>query len=86
MLQHRTRTLNEWVLVCFHQACDQRDLDAAARLISVLDGMLMRRQPGTEAWKRELVTTIAAHERFWHLRRTDPRPVIQHETVLQRRP
>jgi hypothetical protein len=37
--RHTRRRLSDKILIAFHQACDQADLEAAQRLLSILDAM-----------------------------------------------
>jgi len=64
-----TRRLSDKILVAFHQACDQSDLEVAERLLGVLELMLTRR-PITpdQQRRRNMEGLVAAHERLWHLR------------------
>ncbi|MGH7101701.1 MAG: hypothetical protein ACREFJ_04835 [Acetobacteraceae bacterium] len=64
-----TRRLSDKVLVAFHQACDQADLEVAEQLLRVLELMLSRR-PATpdQQRRRTMEGLVAAHERLWHLR------------------
>jgi hypothetical protein len=67
-----TRRLSDKILIAFHQACDQRDLEVAERLLQVLEMMLARR-PLTPAGnkRRNMDALVMAHERLWHLRHPD---------------
>jgi hypothetical protein len=73
--RHTRRRLSDKILIAFHQACDQEDLVAAERLLSILDTMvsamrLPRAQRGTER-RRVQENVVAAHERLWQLRHPD---------------
>ncbi len=64
-----TRRLSDKVLVAFHQACDQTDLDVAEQLLRVLELMLSRRPVTPDQQRRRTMEgLVAAHERLWHLR------------------
>ena len=64
-----TRRLSDKILIAFHQACDQSDLEVAEQLLHILEMMLTRRplmqDPGR---RRNMESLVAAHERLWHLR------------------
>jgi hypothetical protein len=73
--RHVRRRLSDKILIAFHQACDQADLEVAERLLSILDTMttamrLPRAQRGTER-RRVQANVVAAHERLWQLRHPD---------------
>ncbi|MGH7122279.1 MAG: hypothetical protein ACREFP_25350 [Acetobacteraceae bacterium] len=64
-----TRRLSDKVLVAFHQACDQVDLEVAERLLGVLELMVTRRRTTPDQQRRRAMEgLVAAHERLWHLR------------------
>jgi len=68
----QTRRLSDKILVAFHQACDQGDLEVAEQLLYVLEMMLKCRLIGQDKRKdRDLNTLVAAHERLWQLRHPD---------------
>ena len=66
------RRLTDKILVAFHHACDQRDIEAAGQLLGVLDFMI-RRTPNlpTGRDRRAKESLVAAHERLWHIRHPD---------------
>ncbi len=67
-LRH-TRRLSDKVLVAFHHACDNSDLEVAEQLLNVLGIMLARRPTSTyRNNRRSIEGLVAAHERIWHLR------------------
>jgi hypothetical protein len=67
-----TRRLSDKILVAFHQACDQADLDVAEQLLNILEMMLTRRPLSPDAARRRnMESLVAAHERLWHLRHPD---------------
>ena len=64
-----TRRLSDKILMAFHQACDQRDLEVATWLVYVLEGLF--NQQTTEATgnrRRDNDCLVAAYERLWNLR------------------
>ena len=65
-----SRRLSDKVLIAFHHACDQGDLDVADMLLRVLETVIERRptSPDTNR-RRNMESLVAAHERLWHLRR-----------------
>ena len=64
-----TRRLSDKILIAFHQACDQRDIDVARELLDVLEFMATRKPNlPTGADRRSRETLVAAHERLWQLR------------------
>jgi hypothetical protein len=67
------RRLSDKVLIAFHQACDQHDLEVATRLLHVLEVILMSRRPLIPGGNRRRATEglVAANERLWHLRHPD---------------
>jgi hypothetical protein len=66
------RRLTDKILVAFHHACDQRDIEAAGQMLGVLDFMI-RRTPNlpTGRDRRARESLVAAHERLWHIRHPD---------------
>ena len=68
-LQRHSRRLTDKILVAFHHACDQRDLDVAEQLLQILEMMLTRRPLTAEGnRRRSMEGLVAAHERLWNLR------------------
>ena len=67
-----TRRLSDKILVAFHQACDQRDIEAAGQLLGVLD-LMIKRAPNlpTGRDRRAKESLVAAYERLWHIRHPD---------------
>ena len=63
-----SRRLSDKILIAFHHACDQSDLEVAEQLLHVLEMMLTRRPPDGNR-RRNTESLVAAHERLWHLRR-----------------
>jgi hypothetical protein len=64
-----TRRLSDKVLIAFHHACDQHEIEVAAQLLDVLEFMT-NRTPDLPAGRerRAKDTLVAAHERLWQLR------------------
>jgi hypothetical protein len=62
------RTLFDEILVLFHRACDQRDIEIAFELLTVLDLMAMR-EPYLADGKirRNGYHLVAAHQRLWEI-------------------
>ena len=76
--RHTRRRLSDKILIAFHQACDQADLEVAERLVSILDTMtgtmrLPRAQRGSER-PRVQENVVAAHGRHWRLRHPSKGP------------
>jgi hypothetical protein len=67
-----SRRLSDKILIAFHHACDQADLEVADQLLRVLEMMLTRRPLNPDAGRRRnMESLVAAHERLWHLRHPD---------------
>ena len=64
-LRRYTRRLSDKILIAFHQACDQDDIEVAQCLLKVLE--FMAKRPSDGAGRRVKDTLIAALERLWHL-------------------
>lgn len=62
------RRLSDKILVAFHQACDQGDLEVAERLLHVLEMVVTRRSLTHGNRRRNMESLVAAHERLWLLR------------------
>jgi hypothetical protein len=64
-----TRRLTDKILIAFHQACDQADIEVAEKLLNTLE-LLVRRPPPNQDGRERRVreTLVAAHERLWHIR------------------
>ena len=64
-----SRRLSDKILIAFHHACDERDLEVAGKLLNVLEFM-MNRAPNlpTGRERRAAESFVAAHERLWSLR------------------
>jgi hypothetical protein len=69
----QTRRLSDHILTAFHHACDQRDLEVAERLLTVLELVVSPRLlPQSAPDRREKDSLVAAYERLWQLRHPDP--------------
>ena len=62
------RRLSDKVLIAFHQACDQDDHEIAGALLTILEEMIRRRTGDSR--RKSIDSLVAAHERLWHLRRS----------------
>jgi hypothetical protein len=70
---NRHRRLSDHILSAFHFACDQGELEAAERLLAVVELMLQRPlQEGHRERRAGAYPLVAAHERLWVLRRREP--------------
>jgi hypothetical protein len=70
----RGRRLSDHILVAFHFACDQGDLEVADRLLGILERTLLGGAPGWRPERRtDFQPVVAAHERLWTLRHPEPR-------------
>jgi hypothetical protein len=73
--KHPKRRLSDTILVAFHSACDQADIEVAWELLNTLEFMTMRHPNlpgGTE--RRARNSLVAAHERLWQVRYGAPPP------------
>jgi hypothetical protein len=70
---HPKRRLSDTILIAFHQACDQADIEVAWELLNLLEFM-MTRHPNlpTGAERRARESLVAAHERLWQIRHSTP--------------
>jgi hypothetical protein len=64
-----TRRLSDKILIAFHHACDDRDIEVAGPLLGVLEFMITR-APVLPAGRdrRSKESLVAAYERLWALR------------------
>ena len=62
------RRMSDKILIVFHQACENNDLEAAERLLQLLE-LLTMRGPRPETGNRRLNvdSLVSAHERLWQL-------------------
>lgn len=62
------RRLSDKILVAFHHACDQADLESARELLGVAGRAVLRAHPTSSVERRRCrEALVAAHERLWHL-------------------
>jgi hypothetical protein len=68
MAQHYAKRLSDKVLIAFHQACDDRDIDVARALLGLLE-LMAKRSPSLPDRRERHVrdSLVAAHERLWHI-------------------
>jgi hypothetical protein len=65
----KQRRLSDHIVIAFHFACDQGDLEAADCLLGILERMVARPSPAGHSVRRtDVEPLVAAHERLWHLR------------------
>jgi hypothetical protein len=70
----RRRRLSDHIMVAFHSACDQEELDAAQGLIAIVEFMLRRAPPDGRPERRDDTgLLVAAHLRLWSLRHPEAR-------------
>ena len=62
-----TRRLSDHVLIAFHHACDQDDIEVARSLLDVLEFMARRRRTPGGRERRAEENLVAAYERLWHI-------------------
>jgi hypothetical protein len=64
------RRLSDTILIAFHQACDQRDIEVAWDLLNVLEFMAMRMPSLPTGMDRRKIkeSLVASHERLWLIR------------------
>ena len=66
LVPRHKRRLSDKILIAFHQACDQNDIEAARLLLKVLEFMT-RRPVDYQEERRVKESLVAAHERLWLL-------------------
>jgi hypothetical protein len=71
----RHRRLSDHIMIAFHFACDQGELEVAQQLIAILEHMLHRAPPAGHPERRlnAQALVVAAHERLWSLRHPEAR-------------
>jgi hypothetical protein len=75
---HRARRrLSDSILIAFHLACDQRDIEVACDLLRVLEFMT-RRRPNLPTGRepRSGDSLVAAHERLWEILHFAAEPAV----------
>ena len=67
--QRYARRLSDKILIAFHHACDQNEIEIAIALLDTLEFMATR-TPNLPAGRdrRAKESLVAAHERLWQLR------------------
>jgi hypothetical protein len=71
---NRRRWLSDLIIIAFHSACDQEELEAAQRLLTIAEFMLRRGPPEGRPERRvQANPLVAAHERLWVLRHPEAR-------------
>jgi hypothetical protein len=63
------RRLSDKILIAFHHACDQADVDAAAELLEFMIKRPISLPDGRDRRAKE--SLVAAHERLWQIRNPD---------------
>jgi hypothetical protein len=63
-----SRRLTDKILIAFHHACDQGDIEVAEELLAVLGFMIRRTRRRWFLERRTQESLVAAHERLWLLR------------------
>jgi hypothetical protein len=64
-----TSRLSDKILLAFHHACDQQDIEVAWEMLNVLDFMAMRMPHlPIRLDRRDQESLVAAHERLWQIR------------------
>ncbi|WP_439597367.1 hypothetical protein [Falsiroseomonas sp.] len=66
-----TRRLSDKILIAFHQACDQGDLETARMLLVCCETAMRNSAQPMRDRRRGAETLCAAHERLWFLRNKD---------------
>jgi hypothetical protein len=73
---NRRRRQSDMISIAFHIACDQGDLEAADKLLAILEFMLRRPPPAEHPERRvDAHPLVAAHERLWTLRHPETRDI-----------
>jgi hypothetical protein len=63
-----TRRLSDHLLIAFHHACDQGEVEVARRLLDALEFMVRRPRLSPDGRERRAEgSLVAAHERLWHM-------------------
>jgi hypothetical protein len=62
------RRLSDKILIAFHRACDEQNIEVARELLNILE-VMAKRSPilphGSDRRGRE--SLVAAHQRLWHI-------------------
>jgi hypothetical protein len=65
----QSRRLSDKIMIAFHHACDQQDIEVAWELLNVLEFMAMRAPHlPIRLDRRDKESLVAAHERLWQIR------------------
>lgn len=74
LLLTRGRRLADKLIIAFHAACDQGELEVAAALLRVVDAVLRRpvESPDKDRRKKQFIL-VAAYERLWLMRHSGPK-------------
>ena len=65
----QTRRLSDKILIAFHQACDQEDLEVAQHLLRIVELMVARRPSLPDHQRRRrMESLVASYERLWYLK------------------
>lgn len=63
------RRLSDKILIAFHHACDERDLEVARQLLKILEVVVnSQKMPAERNRRREVESLVGAHHRLWNLR------------------
>jgi hypothetical protein len=70
----RRRRVSDEILIAFHLACDQTDLEAADLLLAIFEFILRRPPPAGQPERRvDAQPLVAGHQRLWDLRHPEVR-------------
>jgi hypothetical protein len=65
------RRLSDKILIAFHHACDERDLEVARQLLKTLEVVVYSQKiPPERNRRKEVESLVGAHHRLWNLRNT----------------
>jgi hypothetical protein len=81
------RGLSDDLLIAFHAACDQDDLEIARHLIGVLEFSMRRPSIGPKVQEsRARRSLVAAHERLWDMQHRERLWDMQHRELFDAAP
>jgi hypothetical protein len=66
--RYTRRRLSDKILIAFHHACDQGDIEVSVSLLEVLEFITKRTRSLRVRDHRSQKSLVAAHERLWALR------------------
>jgi hypothetical protein len=70
----KQRRLSDHILIAFHFACDQGELEVADLLLGIRERMVLRPSlPGHAERRTDISPLVAALERLWDLRHSEAR-------------